>query len=112
MSLAERWVKDTGRPVNPGIGWGYNGMQILADAIERAGSLDSEKVCAALSKTDMPTISSPQVMFDENHSATLPVFFNQWFKTDKPWVWESKVVVSYHDFLPEEAELMFPIPYE
>jgi len=112
MSLADRWMKDTGRPVNPGIGWGYNGMQILADAIERAGSLDSEKVCAALSKTDMPTISSPQVMFDENHSAQLPVFFNQWFKTDKPWVWESKVVVSYHDFLPAEAELMFPIPYE
>jgi branched-chain amino acid transport system substrate-binding protein len=112
MSLYERWVEDTGRPLNPGIGWGYNGIQILADAIERAGSLDSEEVCQALSETDMPTISSPRVMFDENHSARLPVFFNQWQKTDKPWVWESKVVLSYFDFLPEEAELLFPIPYD
>ena len=111
-SLYERWVEDTARPLNPGIGWGYNGIQILSDAIERAGSLDSEKVCQALSTTDMATITSPRVAFNENHSARLPVFFNQWQKTDKPWVWESKVVLSYFDFLPAEAELIFPIPYK
>ena len=110
MSLAERWSKETGKPLNPGIGWGYNGIQILTDAIVRAGSLDSEAVCKALAATDMPTISSPRVTFNEQQSARLPIFFAQWHKTDKPWVWESKVVSSFHDFLPEEAEMLFPIP--
>ena len=110
MSLYERWQKDTGKPLNPGIGWGYNGIQILTDAVERAGSLDAEAVRQALAKTDMPTISSPRVTFDENQSARLPIFFSQWQKVDKPWKWECKVVSSYHDFLPQEAEMLFPIP--
>ena len=110
MSLYERWQKDTGKPLNPGIGWGYNGIQILADAIERAGSLDAEDVRKALAKTDMSTISSPRVTFDANQSARLPIFFSQWQKVDKPWKWECKVVSSYHDFLPQEAEMLFPIP--
>jgi ABC-type branched-subunit amino acid transport system substrate-binding protein len=110
MSLFERWKKDTGKPLNPGIGWGYNGIQILADAVERAGSLESEAVRQALAKTDMSTISSPRVTFNENQSARLPIFFAQWHKVDKPWKWESKVVSSFHDFLPKEAEMLFPIP--
>jgi len=112
QSLFERWVKDTGKPLDPGIGWGYNGIQILADAIERAGTLDAEAVCKALSETDMATISSPRVQFDEEHCARLPVFFNQWQKTDQPWMWESRVVLSYHDFVPTEADMIFPIPYD
>jgi branched-chain amino acid transport system substrate-binding protein len=110
MSLYERWGKDTGRPLNAGIGWGYNGIQILADAIERAGALDSEKVCKALSETDMKTISSPRVKFDENQSARMPIFFTQWQKTDKPWVWENRIIMSYHDFVPVQAKMIFPIP--
>ncbi len=49
-------------------------------------------------------------MFDQNHSARMPVFFAQWQKVNKPWKWESKVVISQHDFLKEEAKLLFPIP--
>jgi len=112
QSLFARWQKDTKKPLNPGIGWGYNGIQILANAIERAGSLDTEKVNEALSKTDMPTISSPRVMFDENHSARMPIFFSQWQKVNKPWKWECKVVISQLPFLKEEAKLLFPIPYK
>ena len=112
MSLFQRWQKDTKKPLNPGIGWGYNGIQILANAIERAGSLETEKVNEALSKTDMATISSPRVMFDQNHSARMPIFFSQWQKVDKPWKWECKVVISQLDFLKEEAKLLFPIPYK
>ena len=112
MSLYKRWVEDTGRPLNPGIGWGYNGIQILADAIERAGSLDAEKVNRALGKTDMPTIASPRVKFDENHSARMPIVFGQWQKTDKPWVWECPVVYSTHDFIKATAKPIFPVPYK
>jgi len=112
MELYERWHKDTGKPLNAGIGWGYHGIQILLDAIERAGTLEAEAVNEALSKTDMKTISSPRAMFDENHSCRMPIFFTQWQKTDKPWVWENRVIMSYHDFVPVQAKVVFPIPYK
>jgi branched-chain amino acid transport system substrate-binding protein len=112
MSLYERWVEDTGKPLDPGTGWGYHGVQIMADAIERAGSLDADKVQQALGETDMTTISSPRVMFDEENSCRMPLAFGQWQKTDKPWVWECPIVYSKHDFIPASDELIFPIPYE
>ncbi|MCL6477873.1 MAG: ABC transporter substrate-binding protein [Peptococcaceae bacterium] len=112
MSLYERWVKDTGKPLNPGIGWGYHGMQIVLDAIERAGSLDPEKIVQALKKTDMATISNPRVVFDERNACLMPQTFSQWQKTDKKHVWESKTVFSQHDFAPVTGEYLFPIPYE
>lgn len=111
-SLFERWKEDTKKPLDPGIGWGYHSMQIMLDAIERAGSLDSEKVVQALRETDMATISTPRVIFDEFNSSRMPLAFGQWFKTDQPWVWECKTVSSEHDFAPVMADPLFPIPYE
>ncbi len=110
MSLFERWNKETGKALNPGIGWGYHSIQILANAIERAGSLDGEKVNKALGETNMATISSPNVRFDENHSCPMPAFYTQWQKTDKPWKWECPTILSYHGFIPVEAKQLFPVP--
>jgi branched-chain amino acid transport system substrate-binding protein len=112
MTLYERWVEDTERPLDPGIGWGYHAMQILFDAIERAGSLDSEKVSKSLGETDMATISTPRLKFDENHSARMPLVFGQWYKTDKPWTWECPIVFSKHDWAPAQAKPLFPVPYD
>nr|WP_320132625.1 ABC transporter substrate-binding protein [uncultured Holophaga sp.] len=108
-SLAERWVKDTGRPYMPAISPGYACMQVLADAISRAGSLDPQKVNAALASTDLVTIRN-RVKFDQNHFAHLPIAFGQWFKTDKPQKWELKIVNSRHDFWPTTGEPVFPMP--
>jgi len=54
------------------IGHGYLPMQILADAIERAGSLDKEKVNDALAQTDLNNISG-RIVFDENQFSRLPI---------------------------------------
>jgi branched-chain amino acid transport system substrate-binding protein len=45
---------------------GYETMYILADAIERAGSLDKPAIIAALEKTSLPLVRGT-VRFDENH---------------------------------------------
>jgi len=111
MSLADRWTESTGTPLNPAIGSGYRAMQVLIDAIERAGSIDADEVNAALAETDLMTIGH-RVKFDENHFNRTPIFFGQWFKTDEPAGWELKVVYSKHDFVPEEGEPIFPIPYD
>jgi ABC-type branched-subunit amino acid transport system substrate-binding protein len=109
-SLAERWAKEMKQPLNPAIGPGYRSMQVLIDAIQRAGSIDSEKVNAALAQTDLMTIVN-RVKFDENHFNRGPLMFGQWFKTDKPEKWELKVIFSKHDFVPAVGKPVFPKPY-
>jgi branched-chain amino acid transport system substrate-binding protein len=110
-SLAERWAKETGKPLNRNIGSGYRSIQILIDAIERAGTLDREKVQAALAQTDLMAIMH-RVKFDENHFTYEPLAFGQWHKTDKPWVWELPVIFSQHDFIKATAKPIFPISYK
>jgi len=111
MSLAEKWINETKQPLNPGIGPGYRSVQVLVDAIQRAGTLDAEKVNDALAQTDLATIGN-RVKFDENHFSRGPLMFGQWFKTDKPEKWELKVVFSKHDFVPATGEPTFPKPYK
>ena len=109
-SLADRWTAESKQPVNPNIGPGYRSVQVLIDAIERAGSIDPEKVNAALAKTDLATIAQ-RVKFDENHFSRGPLLFGQWFKTDKPEKWELKIIFSKHDFVPVTDKPIFPKPY-
>lgn len=109
VSLAERWKTAKKEPLNPAIGPGYRSMQVLIDAIQRAGSTDSAKVNAALKDTDLMTVGH-RVKFDENHYSRGPVLFGQWFKTDQPEKWQLKVVLSNHDFAPATAQPIFPLP--
>jgi len=112
MSLYARWVKETGQPLSLSTGQGYAVIQVLIDAIERAGTLDADKVNNALDETDMMTLYH-RVKFDpETRFSRVPISFGQWQKTDKPYVWECPIVFSKHDFLPTTAEFLFPIPYE
>jgi ABC-type branched-subunit amino acid transport system substrate-binding protein len=110
QSLADRWAKETQKPLNRAIGPGYSLIQVLIDAIVRAGSLDREKVQAALAQTDLKTVRQ-RIKFDENHFSRGPLVYGQWRKTDKPWVWECPVVFSKHDFIKATAKPIFPIPY-
>jgi len=111
MSLYARWSEDTGQPLNPNIAYGYSSTQILFDAIERAGTLDTEAVNKAIGETDLKTISEPRVVFDKGlQFSWSPLYFSQWQKTDQPWVWECPIIVSPHDFMPIEAEVVFPVP--
>ncbi len=111
QSLHERWVKKTNTPLHQNVGMGYQSVQVLIDAIERAATLDADKINEALRKTDLMTIYY-RVVFDEDNFSRNPVSFGQWIKTDKPYVWENPVVISNHDFLPATADLVFPIPYK
>jgi len=108
-SLTERWVKESGRPAYPAISPGYACVQVLVNAIERAGSLDPEKVNAALATTDMMSMRH-RVKFDENHFSHVPIVFGQWFKTDSAQKWELKVIGSKHDFWPTTGKPLFPLP--
>jgi ABC-type branched-subunit amino acid transport system substrate-binding protein len=111
QSLANKWTKETGKPLNRTLGSGYRSIQVLTDAIERAGTLDSEKVNAVLAQTDFITIMH-RAKFDDNHFSYEPLAFGQWRKTNKPWVWECPVVFSHLDFIKVGGKPIFPIPYK
>ncbi len=109
VSLDKRWKAATGQPTHQLVGSGYCQIQILVDAIERAGTLDKEKVNTAISETDMMTIRH-RAKYDKFQFSRMPICFGQWFKVNTPEKWEFKVVFSQHDFYPVQAEPIFPLP--
>lgn len=112
QGLAERWYEySDNQPVPQGIGWNYAVAQTLFNAIERAGTLDPDAVCAALAETDLVTMWGRVVFEQDTQFQRVPCQIGQWQKTDNPWVWESPTVFSYNDFLPATEELVFPKPW-
>jgi len=109
-TLAEKWAEATGQPLNPAIGHGYYPMQVIFDAIERAGTLDATAINNAIGETDMLTINYRVKFIKEEHFSGIPLFVGQWTKTDKPWVWELPIVFSQHDDIPTSGEPIFPLP--
>jgi branched-chain amino acid transport system substrate-binding protein len=110
-SLDERWHKDTGRGINSGAADGYRTIQVIADAVERAGTLDTEKVWTALSETDLMTVAH-RVKFDENQFNRGCLVTGQWQKIGTPPGWSLEVIHSDVDFVKATAEPIFPIPYK
>jgi ABC-type branched-subunit amino acid transport system substrate-binding protein len=85
-------------------------MQVLFDAIERAGTLDPVALNKAMSETNLDTVNY-LVKFDpETHFSWIPLFVGQWQKTDNPWVWELSITYSEHDFLKPTTDFIFPVP--
>jgi branched-chain amino acid transport system substrate-binding protein len=72
------------RAANPGaklignpVGSAYAAVQVLANAIERAGSLDREKIRAALVTTDMVTVRG-RVRFQADGQGIVLYGLSQW----------------------------------
>jgi branched-chain amino acid transport system substrate-binding protein len=72
--VVERYIKMTGKPVellNPSVGGCYAMVQILADALARAGTLDRAKVRDAIAATKMTTVVGP-LSFNPDGTANMP----------------------------------------
>src|SRR5213076_3056080 len=57
--LNEAHEKKFGRPADPIVGPAYACVQIVANALTRAGALDREKLRAAVAATEMTTVEGP-----------------------------------------------------
>jgi branched-chain amino acid transport system substrate-binding protein len=66
----DRHIEEEGRPADPIVGGAYSLVQILADAIERAGILDTEAVRDAIAATDMETVVGP-ITFREDGTSPI-----------------------------------------
>jgi hypothetical protein len=87
--------------------------QVMLDAIERAGDVDGDAINDALEETDLDTING-WVKFDsETRFSAQPISFGQWFydedNEDEPFA--LYIVSSALDFIPAEADPIFPKPW-
>lgn len=88
------------RPADPIVGPAYAAVQILADAIERAGSLDREAIRDAIAETDLMTVVGP-ITFREDGTAVITAPYLQYQQGEVQLIW------------PEEfatADLVYPAP--
>jgi branched-chain amino acid transport system substrate-binding protein len=76
-----------------GVGTGYMDVQVLANAIERAGALDREKIRDALTRTEMMTVGGP-VKVRPDGTFELNVYLCQWQKGAYVPVWPKKYAVA------------------
>jgi branched-chain amino acid transport system substrate-binding protein len=108
-SLAADWYGATGQGLNRGIGHGYEGVQIMLDAIKRAGDVDPDKINAALAATDLHTISG-WVKFDSTtHFSAIPLAFGQWFFDSTTKTFTQYITASALTSIPKEKDPLFPI---
>jgi branched-chain amino acid transport system substrate-binding protein len=91
--LNETYTRKYNRPADPIVGPGYAAVQILADAIGRAGTLDRDKIRDALAATNMMTVSGP-VRFRQDGTAEISGVFIQWQKGKQQLVWPKEVATA------------------
>jgi branched-chain amino acid transport system substrate-binding protein len=91
--LNEAHQKLSKRPADPLVGPSYACMQILADAIPRAGGLDRDKIRDAIAATKMTTVVGP-VRFRPDGTGEVKVFFQQWLKGKQELVWPKEFATA------------------
>jgi branched-chain amino acid transport system substrate-binding protein len=75
------------------VGCSYAAMQILAKAIEMAGTLDREKLRNTIAKVEMMTVRGP-IKFRENGSAFIKYGFRQWQDGKNNQIYPKEVAIS------------------
>lgn len=99
--LDSRYVARYSQPTGPFVGQAYATIQVLADAIGRAGSLDREKIREALAATDLMTVQGP-VKFRPNGTNVTPhAASTQWQKGQNMLIWPVSAPA---------VPLLYPIP--
>jgi ABC-type branched-subunit amino acid transport system substrate-binding protein len=81
------------------VGCAYAAVQILAKAIETAGTLQREKLRSTIGKVEMMTVRGP-VKFMENGSAILKYGFRQWLDAKNVQIWPKEVAVGEFRLAP------------
>ncbi len=91
--LNDAHQKKVGRPADPITGPAYACVQILAAAIEKAGSLDRDKIRDAIAATSMTTVVGP-VKFRPDGTGIVSAVFLQWLGGKQELVWPKDVATA------------------
>jgi len=91
--LNEAHQKLFNRPSDPLVGPSYACLQILADAVTRAKTLDRDKLRDAIAATKMTTVVGP-VQFRSDGTGEVKVFVLQWLKGKQELVWPKEFATA------------------
>lgn len=89
-----------GRPADVIVGPAYGCIQIVANAIERAGKLDPVAIRDAIAKTNLQTVVGP-VRFQPDGTGIVPTVFVQWQAGKQEMVWPKSLGAT---------RLLYPAP--
>jgi branched-chain amino acid transport system substrate-binding protein len=107
-AFAEMYEKERGLPWVMPLGAAYSQIQVIVDAVSKAGTLDVDRVNEVMPQTDVVT-SLGKVHFDpKTHTCAAPVVIAQWRKTEKGWA--LPIVFSSIPEIKPTAEILFPLP--
>jgi branched-chain amino acid transport system substrate-binding protein len=98
--LNEAHEKKVGRPADPIAGPAYACVQIVANALSRAGAADREKLRDAIAATDTTTVVGP-VKFRADGTGVVQSVFVQWINGKQELVWPKESAT---------APLAYPAP--
>ena len=98
--LGAAFAKETSRSVSQHIADSHAAARVLLDAIAAAGSVDKQKVNAAIAATDKVYPVGP-VKFGENHAAPLAIVELQWQGGTPRVIWPVE---------RKTADILFPVP--
>ncbi len=98
--MVQRYQAKYGKPAQATSGPAYAAVQILADAISRAGSLDHNKIRDAIAATNMNTVIGP-VKFNADGTGQVLNVINQWQNGKQVLVWPSNQA---------EVKIAYPAP--
>jgi branched-chain amino acid transport system substrate-binding protein len=98
--LGKRFETETKQTQSQHIADSHAAAQVLLDAITAAGSLDREKINAAIAKTNKSYVIGP-VKFDAANTSTIPITVMQWQSGKAIVVWPKDRA---------NGKLIFPLP--
>jgi len=95
--LNEKHQRAFNRPADVITGPAYASVQILADSITRAGTLDRAKIRDAIAATNMMTVEG-QVRFRADGTGVVTVVFLQWQRGKQELVWPKEFATAPFQF--------------
>ena len=98
--LGKRFEAETKQTQSQHIADSHAAAQVLLDAIAAAGSVDREKINAAIAKTNKSYVIGP-VKFDAANTSTIPITVMQWQSGKSVVVWPKDRA---------NGKLIFPLP--
>lgn len=98
--LAKRFESETKQTQSQHIADSHAAAQVLMDAIAAAGTLDREKINAAIAKTNKSYVIGP-VKFDATNTSAIPITLMQWQSGKAVVVWPKDRA---------NGKLLFPLP--
>ncbi|WP_342620254.1 amino acid ABC transporter substrate-binding protein [Rhodoferax sp. GW822-FHT02A01] len=98
--LAKRFESETKQTQSQHIADSHAAAQVLMDAIAAAGTLDREKINAAIAKTNKTYVIGP-VKFDATNTSAIPITLMQWQSGKAVVVWPKDRA---------NGKLLFPLP--